>query len=193
MRGHAIGQRQQTHHVLQQPAQPRVMKLPRGRRLAIGLRHRGIVEQRLEQPLQVGIGQALDARLKLRPQCAHVASRRGQHVRLVGLALERLAQLIDLHLRAVLIAGKAAPHLDDVAALKVLRDTRVARIPHASLDLAAFVAQNQVQIRLVRLCSPLLLGQDEKETVEELSLVKAQEIADIDVFHSAEKINANGP
>ncbi len=39
---------------------------------------------------------------------------------------------------------------------------------------------------------PLLLGQNEEEAVEGLALVKAHEIGNIDVFHSAEKINAIG-
>ena len=42
------------------------------------------------------------------------------------------------------------------------------------------------------LVRPLLLGQNQEEAVEELSLVEAHEIGNIDVFHSAEKINAIG-
>jgi hypothetical protein len=49
-----------------------------------------------------------------------------------------------------------------------------------------------VQVRLVLLGCPLLLGQNQEEAVEELSLVEAHEIGNIDVFHAAEKINAIG-
>ncbi len=90
--------------MFEQSAQPRVMQLPRRRRFAIRLRKFRVGKQRIEQPLQVRICKALDAGLKLAPQRAHVLGGGGQHVQFVGLAGLRLAQLIDLHLRAIVVA-----------------------------------------------------------------------------------------
>ena len=152
--------------MLQQTAQPRMMKLPRRRRLAIRLGNCCISEQRLEQPFQIRIRQARDSRLKLIPQLSHIASGRRQHVHLVGFARQRLAKLIDLHLRAVVIARHAAAHLDHVSAIEVFCDARIAQLPHATLDLPVLVAEHQAQIWFVLLGGSLLLGQHEEEAVE---------------------------
>ncbi len=60
MRRDAIGQREQADDVLQQAAEPGVMKLLGGRSFAVRLSQGGVVEHRGEQALQVGVGEARD-------------------------------------------------------------------------------------------------------------------------------------
>jgi hypothetical protein len=56
--------------VLQQAAEPGVMKLLGSGGFAIGLGKGGIVEHRGEQQLEVGVGEAVDEAEKLTPQRA---------------------------------------------------------------------------------------------------------------------------
>ncbi len=116
--GHTVGQREQADDVLQHAAQPGMVKLLGGRGFAIGLSKHRVVEQRGEQALEIGVGEAVDEAQKLAPEVGHVVGGRGQQVRLVHLAGRGHAELVDLHLQTVIEAGGAAAGLDDVAAIR---------------------------------------------------------------------------
>src|SRR5208337_4517213 len=190
MRGDAFGQGQQTDNVLQQPAEPGVVKQPSGGGFAVGGGEGGVGEHGAEQPLQVGIREAVDKSEKLTPELGYIAGGGGQQVGFVHFVGQRNAKLIDLHLQAVIEAGGRAASLDHVAALKVFGDARVSRIPDAAFELAGLVAQDEVEVGLVVLGGALLLGQDEEEAVEGPAFVEVGQIGDVDVFHSAEKLNS---
>ena len=142
----------------------------------------------MSKQLEVGVGEAVDEAEKLTPEIGHIVGGGGQQVGFVHLAGLRQAELIDLHLQAVVEAGGRAASLDDVAALEVFGDARVRGLPDAAFELAGLVAENQVQIGLVGLGGALLLGQDEEEAVEELAFVEVGQIGNVDVFHSAERL-----
>ena len=110
--------------------------------------------------------EARDAGLERGPQLTDVVRGRGQHVHAVGFAGHRPAELIDLHLHAVVVLRRAAAHLHQVAALELPRDARIAGVPHAAFDLAGLVAEDQVQVRLVGFRCALLFVQDKEEAVE---------------------------
>ena len=173
--------------MLQQTAQPRMMKLPRRRRLPICLRNLRVSKHSMQQPLQIGIGHAFHAGLQVRPQHRDVKSSRRQQIALVHLAGLRLAKLIDLHLHPVVKARRAPAHLHRIAAIEHFLNARVPRLPDAPFNLAALVAQYQAQIRLVGFRRPLLLRQHQEKSVEGSALIKGGKVGNINVFHSAQK------
>src|SRR5271157_4930607 len=189
MRGDAFGQGQQTDNVLQQAAEPGVVKQPGGGGFAVSGGEGGVGEHGAEQPLEIGIGEAVNEAEKVTPELGYVAGGGGQQVGFVHLVRQRNTDLVDLHLQAVVEAGGRAAGLDHVAAVEVFGDARVSRIPDAAFELAGLVAQDEVEVGLVVLGSALLLGQDEEVAVEGPAFVEVGQIGDVDVFHSAEKLN----
>src|ERR1017187_1612768 len=130
----AVGQGAEADDVLQQAAQPCVVELLGGGGFAVGLCEGRIIEYRAEQKFEVGVGEAVDAGEKLAPEGGNVIGGGGQQVGLVHFARRGLAELVDLHLQAVIEAGGAAAGLDDVALVEVPGDARVGGLPYAAFE-----------------------------------------------------------
>jgi hypothetical protein len=174
--------------MLQQAAQPGVMKLPCCGRFAVGLREGGIGQHSSQQQLEVGIGDGVDEAEKLIPERGYVVGGRGHQVGLVHLGRLSKAELIDLHLQAVVESGGASARLDDVALVEVPGDARVVGRPDAALKLTGFVAEDQIQIGLVGFGGALLLGEDKEVAVEELALVEVGQIGNVVLFNDSERL-----
>ena len=168
-----------------------MVELLGGGGFAVSLCDDRIGEHGGEQPLEVGVGEAVDKTAQ--------ADARGRQRRKWSRAADRdLSTSLGSATRSwsIFICRRsskreaAAAGLDHVAALEVFGDARVAGLPDTAFELAGLVAQNEAEVGLVGLGSALLLGQDEEEAVEELALVEVGQIGDVDVFHSAEKINS---
>ena len=97
---------------------------------------------------------------------------------------QRLAQLLHLHLQAIVESLDAAAHFHYVAAVEVFGDARIGRLPGAGLHLTRLVAENQVEIGLVGLGGSELPGQNQEITIEQLSFFEGSQISYINVFHS---------
>ena len=70
--GDAFGQGEQADHVLQQAAQPGVVKLLGGRGFAVGARDGRVGQDGIQQQLEIGVGEALDEAEKLTPELGHI-------------------------------------------------------------------------------------------------------------------------
>ena len=104
MRGHAIGQLQQADNMLQQAAEPGMMKLLGSGRFAVCLCQSRIGQQCIQQQLQIRIGKALHKPQQLAPKLIHIACGARQHVTLFHFAGGSFPQVLDLHLQSVVKA-----------------------------------------------------------------------------------------
>ncbi len=178
--------------MLEEAAEKSMMELAGGGCFAIGLRDGGLGEQRGEEQLEVGLGEAVDDGRELLPEDGNVVGGGGQHVHPVGFAGEGLAELLDLHLQAVVKTRDAAAGFDDVSALDVAGDARVRWVPDAAFELSGLIAEDEVEIGLVGLGAAGLLGEQEKEAVEDAAFFKTGEIGDIEILHAAGRLTHAG-
>ena len=188
MRGHAVGEAQQADDVLQQAAQPGVVELLGSGSFAIGGGDVGVGEDGGQQQFQVWIGERIDKAQQLAPQRLHVIRGGGHEVGFLKLVGVRLAKLLHLHLQAVVETLDAAAHLDHVAAFEGGCNAGVCRFPRAGLQLPRLVAEDQVEIGLVRLRGAQLPGQNQKKSIEQLSFFEGSQIRYKNVFHSGGRL-----
>ena len=125
---------------------------------------------------------------KLLPKLVHVAGGARQHLALIHFTGRRFPQMLNLHLQPIVKARDGAANFNDVSPFKILRDTRITRIPYPRLNLPCLIPQDQVQIRLVGPGSSLLLVQHQEKRIEDPALLEGREIGNIDVLHSAGSI-----
>ena len=135
----------QRHHMLQQPADPRMMQHLRRRRRAVRRPNLLVVEEREHQPPQLRILELVDIAAQFSPHLPDVELRRRHKVRRFHLALRRQTHLGQRDLPLPLVLRHLPLHLD-VTALRARRNRRSDLVPHPRLDHPRLVAQGQRQI-----------------------------------------------
>ena len=126
--------------MLQQTTQPRMMQLLRSRSLSVCLCQPRIRQQRVQEQLEIRIGKALHKSQQLLPKLIYIARRARQQIALLHLIRQDLPQIIHLHLQPVIESRYAPAQLHHIAALKLLGNPRIARIPDAPLHLPRLIA-----------------------------------------------------
>ena len=89
----------------------------------------------------------------------------------------------------VIELARSSARLDDVAALKILRDACVRGVPDTGVDLAGLVSQHKIEVGLVLLGRPVLLYQHQEKTVEAFPVVKRSHVGNINIFHLARSLS----
>ncbi len=188
VRRDAVSQGEQADDVLEQAAEIGMMQLFGGGRFAEGGGNLQIAEDIAGEQLEMRVGEGVDEAEETLPELLHIV-RGGRHqVSLFHFRRQGLAQLLDLHLQAVVEARHVAARLDDVAAIEVFRDACIVDVPDAAFELAGLVAKHDVEVGLVGLGGPELAMKNKKVGIEDTRFFKRSELRDKDFLHAAGRI-----
>ena len=167
MRGRQLRQRAQRNHVLDQPAQKRVVDLLGGRRAAKPRRHVLVVQHRLQQPLQMRVGHPCHIPAQFRPHLFRVAPGTRKIIGVVDLAIFHPPHFVDGQLRPVVEYLHQPFYLDEIVALEQVHRLGDV-VPHLRVELARTVPERQREIQLAALLLPDLLGVNQETGGDDL-------------------------
>ncbi len=133
-----VGQRKQAHNVLKQPAEPGVMQLLGGGRLAVGLRQAGSASRVLSRSFRFG-----SVKLSTKPRSFCQSSSTSQVVQgsrslLSTSPIAALRSWSIFSLQPVVEARGGATDLHQIAALEFLCNARIVRDPRCGLPPGLF-------------------------------------------------------